>query len=128
MLGALVGAQIQDFAGRRVTLAIGSLLSVGAIAICFAADLTATQRATLLGGKFVEGVAVGTIICSTQTYISEVVPPRLRGPLLALFPAFQLLGQLMAAVVVFSELGVNGKTSYRVAIASTWPFSAVPMV
>lgn len=60
--------------------------------------------------------------------VSEVVPARLRGPVFALFPAFQLLGQLIAGLVVLAQLSDPGKTSYRVAIASEWPFSAIPLV
>lgn len=46
----------------------------------------------------------------------------------ALFPAFQLVGQLVAAVAVLAQLNVEGKTSYRIALASEWPFSAIPLV
>ena len=60
--------------------------------------------------------------------MSEVVPSRLRGPFLALFPALTLLGQLVAAGVVLSQIHVSGETSYRTAIATEWPFSAVPLV
>ena len=128
MIGAVAGGWIQDLTGRKVALAIGSVISIVAIAICYVADLTGSKNVTFFGGKLVEGIAVGVIMCSTQTYMSEVVPTRLRGPVLAFFPAFQLLGQLLAAIVVFAELGVPGKTSYRVAIASEWPFSVVPLV
>ena len=117
---------LQDRTGRKWTLAIGSLISVVAIAVCYIADLTANKQATFWGGKLLEGIAVGVIICSTQTYVSEVVPARLRGPIFALFPAFQLVGQLVAAVAVLTQLNVEGKTSYRVALASEWPFSAIP--
>ena len=65
-------------------------------------------------------LAVGIIICSTQTYLSEVVPARLRGPVFALFPAFQLVGQLVAAVVVLGQVNTEGETSYRIALASEW--------
>ena len=47
---------------------------------------------------------------------------------MALFPAFQLLGQLIAAVVILVRGNVKGPTSYRVAIASEWPLSAIPLV
>jgi MFS family permease len=128
MIGAAVGAWIQDRTGRRWTLCIGGLISIAAIATCYVSDLAANPQATLLGGKLLEGVAVGFIITSTQTYLSEVVPSRLRGPVFALFPVLTLFGQLVAALVVLGQLKLPGKTSYRVALASEWPFSAVPLV
>ena len=69
MIGAAAGAWIQDKTGRRWTLGIGGLISIVAIAVCYISDLTANKQATLFGGKFIEGIAVGVIICSTQTYV-----------------------------------------------------------
>jgi MFS family permease len=119
---------VQDRTGRKWTLCIGSFISIAAIAVCYIADMTANKQATFWGGKLLEGVAVGVIMCSTQTYLSEVVPARLRGPVFALFPAFQLVGQLVAAVAVLVQLNAEGRNSYRVALASEWPFSAIPLV
>lgn len=125
MLGAVFGAWFQDkkTIGRRWTLGVGGLISTVAITVCYIADLTANQQATFWGGKLLEGIAVGVIMASTQTYLSEIVPARLRGPVFALFPALTLVGQLIAAVVVLAQLNTNGKTSYRIALASEWPFS-----
>ncbi|KAK0825064.1 hypothetical protein LTR73_007351 [Friedmanniomyces endolithicus] len=127
MLGAVVGGYVQDLTGRKWTLGIGSFVSVVAILTCYVADLAGNKQSALLGGKLLEGIAVGVIMCSTQTYLSEIVPARLRGPVFALFSAFQLVGQLIAAVVVLGLLPVQGPTSYRVAIATEWPFSIFPL-
>ncbi|TKA71156.1 hypothetical protein B0A55_08256 [Friedmanniomyces simplex] len=127
MLGAAAGGYIQDLTGRKWTLGIGSIVSVAAILTCYLSDLAAYKQSAMFGGKLLEGVAVGTIMCSTQTYLSEVVPARLRGPVFALFPAFQLVGQLIAAVVVLGVLPVKGPTSYRIALATEWPFSVFPL-
>ena len=128
MLGAAVGGWVQDLTGRKWTLCIGGLLSVGAIATCYLSDQAPSKNGAFLGGKLLEGIAIGIILCSTQTYLSEVIPARLRGPLLALFPISQLLGQLVAAVVALLQLNTPGPASYRIAIASEWPFSAVPLI
>jgi MFS family permease len=128
MSGAVIGGQIQDIIGRKSTLFIGCILSIGAITICYLADLTSMPEGTYLAGKITQGMAVGVLMCSVQTYLSEVVPGRLRGPIMALFPAFQLVGQLLAAVVVLARDGIEGRSAYRVAIASEYPLSAIPLV
>ena len=128
MIGAAAGGWIQDLTGRKTTLGIGSIISIAAIGLCYGADTAADKRSAMFGGKLLEGLAVGLIICSTQTYLSEVTPARLRGPTFALFPAFQLLGQLIAAIIVLLVLNVPGKKSYRVALATEWPFSVIPLV
>ena len=128
MMGAATGGWLQDRTGRKSTLGLGCLLSIGAITTCYLADQTPTPQAAYFGGKMTQGFAVGVLICSTQTYLSEVVPARLRGPIMALFPAFQLVGQLIAAVVALSRSGVDGPSSYRIAIASEYPLSIIPLV
>lgn len=58
--------------------------------------------------------------------MSEILPPTLRGPILAFFPMFTLLGQLIGAAVIFGCMKMpNG---YAVCFASQWPFSFVPMI
>ncbi|KAK3117970.1 hypothetical protein LTR53_000122 [Teratosphaeriaceae sp. CCFEE 6253] len=128
MIGAAAGGWVQDLTGRKWTLGIGSVISVAAIFTCYISDRAARKQSAIFGGKLLEGVAVGLIICSTQTYLSEVVPARLRGPIFALFPAFQLLGQLVAAVVVLVVLPTPGAKSYRIALATEWPFSVIPLL
>ena len=128
MIGAVFGGWIQDLFGRRCTLGIGGIFSILAIAVCYVSDLTSSKNAALFGGKLFEGVAIGTIMCSTQTLLSEIVPGRLRGPIFALFPALQLVGQLIAGIVQLLELNAAGRRSYRVAIASEWPLSIFPLL
>jgi hypothetical protein len=64
-------------------------------------------------------------MAATQTYMSEILPPVLRGSGMAFFPAFTLLGQLTGALVIYGALGKE--KGYKVAFASQWPFSFVPM-
>lgn len=63
---------------------------------------------------------------TTQTYMSEIVPPVLRGPMLAFFPIFALLGQLIGAAVIYGCLDLE--SGYVLCFASQWPFSAVPLL
>lgn len=127
MTGATFGGWLQDRTGRKSTQGLGCLMSIGAITICYLSDRTANPQASYFGGKMTQGMAVGILGVSTQTYLSEVVPARLRGPIMALFPAFQLVGQLLAAVVALTRTGIEGPSSYRVAIASEYPLSLIPL-
>ena len=65
---------------------------------------------------------------TTQTYISEVLPPALRGPVLAFFPVFTLVGQLLGAIAVFASLGYPAHLPFRIPFASQCPLSAVVLV
>lgn len=128
MAGALAAGYLGDLWGRRAALAIGSILSTGAVAICYVSYIPAdinTRRGTFLAGKILQGVAIGAVMTSVQTYMSEILPMSLRGPVMAFFPKFTLLGQLIGAVVIFSCLNLH--QGYKIAFASQWALSILPI-
>lgn len=129
MFGAISGGWLQDRIGRRYALAISSFLSAVGVAIMYIsylpADITG-RRVAFLMGKFFQGGAIGAVMASCQTYMSEILPPVLRGSGMAFFPAFTLLGQLTGALVIYSVL--DKEKGYSVAFASQWPFSFVPVI
>lgn len=128
MVGAMAGGIFQDRWGRRRSLLAGSIISAAAVAVCFVSNIPesiGSRRGVFLLGKLVQGFSIGAIMCTTQTYMSEVLPTSLRGPVMAFFPLFALIGQLVGAVVVFTALDIPGSRSYIICFASQWPFSAI---
>ncbi len=129
MLGALAGGILLDHAGRRFSLGLGSLSSIVGVAVIWASQYGGGSRqGVFLLGKFLMGLAIGVVVCTAQTYMSELLPSTLRGPVIAFFPVFFLLGQLMSAVIVFAAEDMEGPKSYRMCMISQWPFSAVPLI
>lgn len=131
MIGSLIGGYYQDRGGRRLSLATGSLLSAVAVAMCYVADLPDdidSRRGLFFAGKLFQGLCIGILLTVVQTYLSEVLPVLLRGPIIAFLPIFTLLGQLIGSIVVYTSLKHPGEQSYRICFASQWPFSAVPFV
>lgn len=129
MIGAVTGGWIQERLGRRKSIMLGSLISAASIGVCYVSyipgDIDA-RRGVLLVGKTMLGFALGIMLATTQTYMSEVTPPTIRGPILGLVPTGILLGQLTGAIVIWSQSSNESANSYLVSIASQWPFSAVP--
>jgi len=129
MFGSVIAGILQDRFGRRITLATGSICSAIAVAVIFASTFTETApQAIFLVGKILQGFTVGIVVCTIQTYMSEVLPSVLRGPVFAFFPLFFLLGQLISAIIALFQEDVPGKSSYRMCIVSEWPFSAIPVL
>lgn len=130
MIGSITGGHLQDCRGRRASLAVGSTLSAFAVALCYVSDLPEaidSRRGVFLTGKLLQGFATGMLLCTTQTYMSEVLPTILRGPVIAFFPIFTLLGQLIGAVVVHSRMKSSSAESYHICFASQWALSAASL-
>ncbi|KAJ5151623.1 hypothetical protein N7492_009918 [Penicillium capsulatum] len=120
MIGAVLGGQFQDKAGRRVALATGSFLSALAVALCYVADLPddlETRRGVFLAGKLFQGMCIGMVMCVVQTYMSEVLPVVLRGSIIAFLPIFNLFGALLSDLlrVAVAVLGTPLRHVCRVA-------------
>lgn len=129
ILGSIAAGILQDRCGRRLTLALGSGCSSIAVAILYASTYSASgQQAVFMVGKIVQGLTVGTAVCTIQTYMSEILPSALRGPVIAFLPLFVLIGQLISAGVALNAEDVVGKSSYRTCIASEWAFSVIPVM
>ncbi|KAF2629380.1 MFS general substrate transporter [Macroventuria anomochaeta] len=129
MCGSVFGGWLQDKIGRRLALAISSFLSALAVAIMYISYLPDDingRRVAFLMGKFFQGGAIGAVMAACQTYMSEILPPALRGSGMAFFPVFTLLGQLTGALVVYAALGADN--GYAIAFGSQWPFSFVPII
>lgn len=129
MGGSVFGGWLQDKIGRRLALAISSLLSALAVAIMYISYLPDDingRRVAFLVGKFFQGGSIGAVMAACQTYMSEILPPALRGSGMALFPVFTLLGQLTGALVIYGALSADN--GYAIALGSQWPFSFVPIV
>ncbi|GKZ16837.1 hypothetical protein AbraIFM66951_006328 [Aspergillus brasiliensis] len=131
LFGAIAAGQLQDRVGRRFCLALAAILSAVAVAVAYVSNVPDdidARRTVFLIAKLVQGLSVHMITCTTQTYMSEILPPVLRGPVLAFFPIFILLGQLMGSVVVYKSLDVAGSRGYKTCFISQWPFSALPLL
>ncbi|KAK5948105.1 hypothetical protein OHC33_010853 [Knufia fluminis] len=129
MIGAVSAGSLQDRFGRRLTLALGSSTSAIAVAIFLSSSYTTSSpQVIFFVGKLVQGCTIGMVVTTTQTYMSEVLPSVLRGSVIAFFPLFFLIGQLISAGIVLAQGDVPGKKSYRVCIMSEWPFSAIPVL
>lgn len=129
--GSLTAGWISDRIGRTRVLFISTVLSALAVAGLICSDLPTNveaKRGFFFGSKVFQGFAIGGIQTTAQTWMSEAVPQQLRGPLVPIFPLFVMVGHILGTVVVQIQIDKPGRNAYRVAFATIWVFSVLPLI
>ncbi|KAJ5407919.1 hypothetical protein N7509_001802 [Penicillium cosmopolitanum] len=129
MLGAAAAGWLQDRLGRRMSLALSSVICAIGIAIAFCSNLPdgmECRRGAFLVGRLIQGWGVGGAMAGAQTYLSESVPTSLRGSAMALSPTFMLLGELIGAAVIFACEKKDSAAAYLIPFGTQWIFTILP--
>lgn len=130
-IGSLLGGWAQDRFGRRRTIGVASVWQAATITICFLADeapSTGTRGAMYFAGKLAQGIGIGGILSAMQTYMSEVLPTSLRGPILSLGAPLLMLGQFIGSIVIKAGVDLTDRNSYRIPMAIQWVLSIIPFL
>lgn len=129
MIGSVINGPLADRFGRRATMAAGATIASIAIAVIYVADHGTNvtgRRGIFLAGKTVLGIGLSMMMSTCQIYNSEIVPTKLRGPILSIFQFFVVLGQLVAAVVAKSQSNMGmSQRAYRICFAAQWPLAGL---
>ena len=95
MVGALGSGTLADWLGRKKTMALTAFLFIVGALITAASD----AYTIVLLGRFITGIAVGTISLLSPLYLAEVSPAHFRGRFVSLYQLFITLGILGAFLV-----------------------------
>ncbi|KAI9842640.1 MAG: hypothetical protein M1837_007007 [Sclerophora amabilis] len=108
-LGCLFYPKLADVISRKwgLTTAVG-FYTVGAII-----QTVAMNYATLVAGRFVGGIGVGTLAMGAPLYISEIAPPELRGSLLVLEQLSIVTGAIIAYWITYGTRVISGDWAFR---------------
>jgi sugar porter (SP) family MFS transporter len=118
LLGAVCGAVAAGYlAGRlgrrRTTVIAGIVFAVSAIASALAPDVW-----TLVGARFLLGLAVGSASFVAPMYIGELVPPAIRGGLVSLNQLMITIGILTAYIVDFALKDVSNNWRWMLGLGA----------
>ncbi|CAE7787478.1 ywtG, partial [Symbiodinium sp. KB8] len=117
-VGALLGGATADFLGRRR----GILLCAGVFCAGAGAMALAPDFAVLLLGRACVGLAIGASGMVVSVYMSEISPPHLRGPLVAVNEFAVCTGCLVALLVSAGLQDTGAADAWRWSLG----LSAVP--
>jgi len=114
LLGGLVAGVLSDWTGRRPVLGIADVIFIGgAIGQAVCHDVW-----SMIGGRFLIGVAVGLAACIAPLYIQELSPTRLRGRMVVLNVVMITLGQVIAYGIGAGFANVHGGWRWMVGLGA----------
>lgn len=100
-LGAFVGCLFFPYIADRISRKWG--ISVATVFFCVGAIIqtAANEYDTLVAGRFIGGIGVGTLAMGAPLYISEIAPPNLRGSLMVLEAISIVVGAVVAYWITY---------------------------
>lgn len=100
-LGAFIGCLFFPYIADRISRKW--TISVATAFFCIGAIIqTASQNYdTLVAGRFIGGIGVGTLAMGAPLYISEIAPPNLRGSLMVLEAISIVIGAIVAYWITY---------------------------
>ncbi|CAH0051912.1 unnamed protein product [Clonostachys solani] len=112
-LGAFVGCLtfplLADTYSRKYGLAVATaFFCVGAII-----QTASHNYGTLVAGRTIGGVGVGTLAMGAPLYITEIAPPNLRGSLLVLEAISIVIGAIIAYWITYGTRSMAGDWAFR---------------
>ncbi|KAI5121771.1 hypothetical protein M0805_009582 [Coniferiporia weirii] len=121
LIGALCGAPIADFLGRRYAMSIECLVFSIGVVIQMTSFSAWYQFAI---GRLVSGFGVGALSAAVPMYQAETAPPQIRGTLTGTYQLFITFGILIAYAISTGTRSLSGPASWRtvVGIGFIWAF------
>lgn len=108
-IGCLFFPMLADRYSRKWGLAVATaFFCIGAII-----QTTAHSYGTLVAGRTIGGIGVGTLAMGAPLYISEIAPPNLRGSLLVLEAISIVIGAIIAYWITYGTREIASEWAFR---------------
>ncbi|KAL1651650.1 hypothetical protein SLS61_005312 [Didymella pomorum] len=115
-IGGFAISFVSDHIGRKWACVAAACISIVGVGVQYAA----TSRGMLLGGKMINGLAIGCIFASATSWASEISPLRLRGPIQSSIVLFMVLMQAIGLVTIRLYIENITPAAFRMVFALQW--------
>ncbi|KUJ16433.1 general substrate transporter [Mollisia scopiformis] len=116
--GAIGSGYLADRMGKRITLAVGCVVSIGAVFI----QIFAGQPGTLLAGKLINGLSLGCFLTIPSSFAAEICPVEVRGLTTSGVQLFIGIGQLAANLILKGTGTLDSTLAYKIPFALQFIF------
>lgn len=124
VLGGFLGSQMADWIGRKPTLLIASLSTIGFITI----EYLSTTIEVFFAGKFLNALSLGMISSVATTYMGEITPLALRGLSTAALNLSLSVGPFVCYLIANETSSRTDRMAYRGIFLSQWGFSSTAFI
>ncbi|GJJ11251.1 hypothetical protein Clacol_005483 [Clathrus columnatus] len=119
--GALAGAPVADYMGRRM----GIIFSSAVFCLGIALQTASTKLPLFCAGRVFAGLGVGLVSCLIPMYQSECAPKWIRGAVVSGYQFAITIGILLANVFNNATHARRDHSSYRIPIAIQFIWAAI---
>lgn len=107
-LGAFIGCLLFPYLADRISRKWGITVATAFFTIGAIIQTAAQNYDSLVAGRFIGGIGVGTLAMGAPLYISEIAPPNLRGSLMVLEAISIVVGAIVAYWITYGTRLVPG--------------------
>ncbi|KAI9375889.1 general substrate transporter [Aspergillus egyptiacus] len=113
IVGGVAASPLNNHLGRKWPLIGGYVFSVGGGFL----QLFAKNIAEFVIGRFLNAIAIGVANATAPLYLSEVVPPSMRGRSVTSINILSLLAGVISTIIVNETKDIQGRLQYMIPLA-----------
>ncbi|TIA77595.1 hypothetical protein E3P77_04132 [Wallemia ichthyophaga] len=111
--GALLGAPVADYLGRRMAMSLEAALFTVGLIVQIATQFSWEQFAV---GRLIAGLGIGALSAVIPVYVSECVVPNFRGSAVACYQLCITFGILLAYCFCYGTRPLDSDASWRIIV------------
>lgn len=100
-LGAFIGCLLFPYLADKISRKWGISVATGFFCVGAIIQTASQNYDSLVAGRFIGGIGVGTLAMGAPLYISEIAPPNLRGSLMVLEAISIVIGAIVAYWITY---------------------------
>ncbi|KAL4910945.1 hypothetical protein BDW74DRAFT_184547 [Aspergillus multicolor] len=124
IVGGVAASPLNNFLGRKWPLVCAYVFSIGGGFL----QLFSKNIAQFVFGRFLNAIAIGVANATAPLYLSEVVPPSMRGRSVTSINILSLLAGVISTVIVNETKDLDGHLQYMIPLAIQCALPAVILV
>lgn len=111
--GAFIGCLFFPMLADRFSRKYGLAIATGFFCVGAIIQTAAHDYGTLVAGRTIGGIGVGTLAMGAPLYITEIAPPNLRGSLLVLEAISIVIGAIISYWITYGTRHIDGDWAFR---------------